>query len=226
MNRKYITLSNPRFALTLIISFALLARVIALRDPSHQFFGWLNHVYYYFVQVRELMDSGNLAFNDLPLLFYIYSALAYFLELFGFARETSIIYSTRIYMTVIPVLIPILVYLIVVRLNDREIPSRNQLLLIFCSGFLPLSLLHMPEYLQKNMFGILLLIGFIYYSYKFLSVKTKKDGLILIIFILFITLSHFGTLAALLMLITSMIIASAAIERKLSGLFKVGGGLI
>ncbi len=41
-----------------------------------EFTGWLNHTYYYCVQVRGLLQEGGMHYGDMLFLFYLYALTA------------------------------------------------------------------------------------------------------------------------------------------------------
>jgi len=99
-----------RKILIAIVICAFIVRLFLIWVGKHEFVGWFNHTYYYFVQTRELLESGKLAFPDMPFLFYLYAATAKLLTLLGIDEHSAIVNASKFWMCAIPALIPIPVY--------------------------------------------------------------------------------------------------------------------
>ena len=108
---------KERYSLILIILPSVLIRIYTLWIGKPEFSGWLNHTYYYFVQVRGLLEQGSLPYADMPFLFLLYAVAAKIISAAGIDMNTAIVSSTRIFMCIIPSLIPISIYKIVKILN-------------------------------------------------------------------------------------------------------------
>jgi len=189
--------------LSLLILFAVIIRSLVLWISRPEFVGWFNHTYYYYVETKGLLQNGYLPFADMPLLFYLYAATSKLLTWFGMEQNDAVIISTRFWMSLIPSLLPIPVYLTL-----KSIFKKSQLpnwiwILLFATAFYPLSILHMPEFLQKNLLGILLLAFFIWQSKSlFIRFNAKTLILLCLLFVLII-LTHFGTTAVTLLYLAS-----------------------
>ena len=185
-------LKNKLLLLSIIIT-AIFVRVMFLWIGRPEFVGWFNHTYYYYVQVKGLLENGWLHFPDMPLLFSLYGITAKLFQLLGIEQNTAIVYSTRFLMSIIPSLIPIPIYFIAKKINQSENLNIYLWILISASAFLPLSILHQPEFSQKNVLGILFLAFFMLNIKSFLdSYYYKKLSISIGLFIL-IVLTHFGT---------------------------------
>ena len=166
---------ESRILLAIVLT-AVFVRLFYLWIGRPEFVGWFNHTYYYFVQVRSLLETGSLAFDDMPLLFYLYALGAKILQFAGMNSESAIVNSTRFFMCVIPSLIPVPIYLFVKHSNGGGAPERNQWILIGAAAILPLSLTHLPELLQKNTLGLFLLACIILLVYRLLTSFGRNGG--------------------------------------------------
>ncbi|MEM7053997.1 MAG: hypothetical protein AAF446_05560 [Pseudomonadota bacterium] len=189
------------FLATSIIT-AFLTRFLALFVGRPEFVGWFNHSPYYWVQSKALIEQGELAYGDMPLLFALYAGLAKLISLFGMPQDSAIIMMSRLVMVTTPALIPIAVYLLAKQTSaDRPLgwPGRC---LVLASGFLPLTFANMPEHLQKNMLGLLLLAFLLLTIFYWLRSRSYGSVLLGLSLLISIGLTHLGSaLAALLLLV-------------------------
>lgn len=213
------------YKLSLIVVVATITRVFTIWVGTPEFAGWLNHVYYYFVQVRGLLTEGNLPYPDMPLLFYLYAFVANIISGLGVTQDSAIVISTRLVMSVVPALIPIPIYGIIKQIQGEQPLDRNQWVIMFLSGFLPLSVSYMPEYLQKNIFGILLLATLIHYSQRLFGKPTASDYVITAVLVVLIVLSHYGTFGAMVFYGLAVFIAYSIVKRDIKKLLVLGLGL-
>lgn len=187
-------------ATSIIIAF--LTRFLALFAGRPEFVGWFNHSPYYWVQSKALIEQGELAYGDMPLLFVLYAGLAKLISFLGVPQDSAIIIMSRLVMIATPALIPVAVYLLAKQISaDRPLgwPGRC---LVFASGFLPLTFANMPEHLQKNMLGMLLLAFLLLITFYWLRSRSRYSVLLGLSLLISICLTHLGSaLAALLLLV-------------------------
>ncbi|MEZ5056906.1 MAG: hypothetical protein R2879_07675 [Saprospiraceae bacterium] len=188
-----IKLSVQGRILGFIILIAFLARVFIIWVGRPEFIGWFNHTYYYFVQVKGILTNGNLAFDDMPFLFYLYALTAKLLMIFGMDLNAAVVDGSRFWMCLIPALIPVPVYYFLKNNLKIDQLKWQHWLLIAASGFLPLSLTHLTETSQKNMLGMLLLAILFYQVFLFLKNRSNQRFYALAGTLFIIILSHFGT---------------------------------
>ncbi len=208
--------------LLLTVLAATATRVFTLWIDKAEFAGWLNHTTYYFVQVRGLLQHGTLAYKDMPLLFYLYGMVAKGFGVLGVEQNDAIVISTRLIMCLAPSLIAIPIYHIVKRINGQLPIQRNQWILIFLAGFLPLSVSYMPEFLQKNMFGLLILSTLLYYSRRLFEKAAVKDAVISVVLALVIVLSHYGTFAAMVLYGLAAFLAFSVVSKNRKNILIAG----
>lgn len=200
-----------KFLLALVAASAL-ARALVIWIFRPEFAGWFNHTYYYFVQVRGILEKGSMPYSDLPLLFYFYASAARGLMFLGFSAETSIVNSTRLLMSIVPALTAVPVFFLLRSMRSGERMKLGDKLLVAAAAFLPLNLVHMPELLQKNSFGIFLFACLLLAVFKALQEFSILRGASIALLLALIGASHFGTLAAVLLFALSLAIASIVVN--------------
>lgn len=184
-----------------VVLGAFLVRAILLWWTRPEFVGWFNHSYYYWVQVRGLVDDGGLVFADMPLLFWLYAGMTAGLGLMGFDQRSGIVQASRLTMSLVLALLPLLIFALLRKMEPRQPLRWPQMALVLASGFLPLTVMHMPEILQKNILGIVLLAGGMLAIFRWLEAPRAKNLAVLPILFGLIVLTHLGSaLAAILLL--------------------------
>jgi len=192
--------------LSILIFVAFVIRVLVLWIGRPEFVGWFNHTYYYYVETKGILQNGELPFPDMPLLFYIYAGTSKFLTLMGIEMNTAIVMSTRLWMSIIPSILPIPIYLTIKNIYKEEPLPKWIWIFLFVCPFYPFSILQMPEFLQKNVLGILLLSFFIWQSNIALNKSNLKRLVILVALFLLIVLTHYGTAATTILYVASITI--------------------
>ena len=196
-----------------IVMAAAVTRVFTIWIGRAEFTGWFNHTYYYFVQVRGLVEGGSLPYPDMPLLFFVDAVVARGLVGIGLDLDAAVVAATRLTMCVVPALIPLPVYGIVKGLNGPDPIRRKQWALIALAGFVPLSTSYLPEVLQKNMLGLLLLSILILSSQRLLARRELGDAIVSVIVALAIVLTHYGSFAAMMLYGTALVLAVSVVQR-------------
>ncbi|MGD9589511.1 MAG: hypothetical protein AB7Q37_13955 [Pyrinomonadaceae bacterium] len=193
--------------LAVIVCAAIGVRVLAIWVGRPEFVGWFSHTYYYFVQTQSVLVDGSLAFSDLPLIFYLYAAIAKLQTVFGVEPRTAILSSTRLVMTIVPALIALPIYSLVRAVGREKKLSILQWLVVAASAFLPLTIAQLPEILQKNMLGLVLFGCLQAAVYRALRLYTHRAGAIIVLLTGVIFLTHLGTFAAVLFFFAAIGIA-------------------
>ena len=201
----------------LIVVAASTTRAFSLWIGRAEFTGWLNHSYYYFVQVRGLLEQGSLPYADMPLLFHFYAVVARVLMAVGIEADTTVVASTRLVMCLVPSLIPLPMYWIVRTINRGESLSSSQWVLVLISGFLPLTVSYMPEFLQKNTLGLLLLACLILATQQLLGGAGRRAVGALVGLWILIVLTHFGTFGAASLWVVAGLLAWFLVKRTSRG---------
>ncbi len=220
----------PYATLAAIVVAAFLFRALLLWVTRPEFVGWFNHSYYYWVQVRGILDTGQMPFDDLPLLFYLYAALAAVLQSIGLDSSAAIVNATRALMSITPALVAVPVFWLVRDIGTTERLDIRQWTLVGVAAFLPLTIAHMPEMLQKNAMGLLLLSGLMLAAYRMLQARSRNSLIAAICLFILIALTHLGTLAVALLFLLALLVACAIDGKDKSRLviaaaISTGGGV-
>jgi hypothetical protein len=146
---------------------------------------------YYPVQVRNILKTGLLAFNDVPLYFYFCASIIKLISFFGFTvtNETIILVIKIIDSIALPILL-IPLYKIVSR-KGLKIPLFAGLAILLFSVF-TFSPFVMLGDLQKNAFAFPFLFLFIYLFENYLITHERNDLLLAMSTLCIIALAHFG----------------------------------
>ena len=187
---------------------AFLIRATAIWWTRPDFVGWFNHSYYYWLQVRSVLTDGALAYSDMPLLFWLYSGLAWVLQPF-ITEDMAIIQSSRLFMSVIPALLPMVFYRLILAVKPESVEQLSSKLLLLSSGILPLSIVHMPEILQKNMLGMVLLMCCLYAIHGWIKHGSAKWLMAMAVVISGVALTHLGSALACLLLLLAWYLTAA-----------------
>jgi hypothetical protein len=182
---------------------------------------------YYPLQVRNILKTGFLSFNDVPLYFYFCAFIVKAISFLGFATtDESIISVIKIVDSTALPLLAIPLFKMVSR-NERPISFAAALAILSFAvlSFTPFFIL---GDLQKNAFAIPLAFIFILLFEDYLINPVKRNLIAVGFLLVFIALSHFGVFTfCLAFLIISLIIIyrKKAIIPSLI-IFFVGVGMI
>jgi hypothetical protein len=177
-----------------IMVLAFISRAVALWWTRPEFMGWFNHAPWYWVQTRGLIRDGVLPFADLPLLFQLYAGVADALTGLGLELPQAIVTAQRAVMCLVAALIAWPCWSVLRGIHVQQPLGWAGWLLVFLAAFMPLTFAHLPELLQKNMMGLLLLACLMAASYAALE-RSAWAVAGLVAFGL-IAVTHLGTLAA------------------------------
>lgn len=182
---------------------------------------------YYPLQVRNILNTGFLRFDDVPLYFYFCASIVKGLSLLGLhMHDESIISVIKIIDSAALPLLAIPLFKIVNR-KERPIPL-NAAMAMLSYALLSLTPFFILGDLQKNAFAIPLVFIFILFFEDYLIDPVRKNLAAIVITLSAIALSHFGIFAFCL---TFLIISLFFIYRKNAILpsliiFLVGFGII
>ncbi len=148
---------------------------------------------YYPLQVRTILERGELAFPDMPLLFYLNAGIVKTLSFFGAnVTDILIIHVVQIVDSIsIPLLlIPIYQILKLTKNNQFSLFT----ILVAAYSVLSFYTLTLTTTSQKNSLGITLLLFSFCWLIKHIKTAGDKKHLILsLLFLLLTGLTHFGT---------------------------------
>ncbi|MBK8879995.1 MAG: hypothetical protein IPN74_16075 [Haliscomenobacter sp.] len=149
---------------------------------------------YYPLQVRNILNTGFLSFNDVPLYFYFCASIVKVLSVLGFTMpDESIISVIKI---VDSVALPLLAIPLFKMVTRKESPVSNAAAMAILSyavlSFTPFFIL---GDLQKNAFAIPLAFIFILFWENYLINPVRRNKVAVVISLAVIALSHFGVFA-------------------------------
>lgn len=216
---------KEKYLLISLVLFAFIVRILFVWIGRPEFVGWFNHTYYYYVQTKGLIENASMPFRDMPLLFYLYALTSKVLITFGIETDTSIVYASRFWMSFILSLLPIPIFAILKQISiNKELPKWGWIV-IFAIAFYPLSLLYIPEFLQKNALGLLLLTVLIYQSIKISREHSLKSVIAFAVIFMLVILTHYGSTGAAFVYSASFVL-SLLIHRNNRIGIKIGTGLL
>lgn len=173
---------------------------------------------YYPIQVRSLIENGHLAYDDLPVVFWLEALVAQILSLFN--RESfsdCIILASKLVDSVFPVLSAIPVLLLIREWQNKDSKKKLDSLIPIAFSVIYWSPLAMTSDLQKNAISIVWVYFFIYFLYKCLQNSKWKYFLLASGFLILIGLTHIGSFGLALLFLFIIAIAtlsSGKIGRK------------
>lgn len=147
---------------------------------------------YYPVQVRNILKTGMLSFNDVPFYFYVCASIVKVISFLGFAITDQLIINVIkiVDSTALP-LLAIPLFKIITK-NDQKFPLIAGLAILFFAlfSFSPFMIL---GDLQKNAFAIPVFITFIYFLEEYLTTPSKRNLIVAFLVLFILSLTHFGT---------------------------------
>jgi hypothetical protein len=146
---------------------------------------------YFPLQVRQIMESGRLAFPDMPLLFWLTASLASLLKLLGVSEP--VLKAVMAFDLLWLVLLSLVVFQVFKHLL-RPLSAAGLLFLVAFSVLNNSSLLVFSFQLQKNAFALPMIFAFLAFWYRYRVLAGGRPALIAAIFCMFlICLTHFGS---------------------------------
>ena len=217
---------NEKYLLALIVFSAFVIRALFVWINRPEFVGWFNHTYYYYVQTAGLIETHALPFNDMPFLFYVYAFTSKVLMTFGMDTHTAIVHSSRFWMCLIPSLLPLPVFSILKKVSpNQELPKWAWFFVVLIALY-PLSILYVPEFLQKNALGLLLLAILINLSINIVRNLNLKNVAIFIGVFILVLITHYGSTGAAVLYCTGLAIALLIRKNNRAGIMISIGVLI
>lgn len=156
---------------------------------------------YYPVQVRALLERGELAFPDMPFLFYLDAGIVKLCSLLGFPTADALILNVVMFVDALSVpllLIPLYYWMKKIR-TPQFYPLQAFLPLFATLSFYTLMLAGSS---QKNGLGITFLFAAVTAFFYYNTTRRTRHLVLSVVFFVLIGLTHFGTFSfALLFLI-------------------------
>jgi hypothetical protein len=154
---------------------------------------------YYPLQVRTVLERGELAFTDMPFLFYLDAGLVKLITLFGIAQSDQLILYVVEFIDSISIpLILLPIYQLLKLTKNTKFSYHCVIISIYAvASFYTLQLTSTS---QKNALGITFLFFTIAWLIKYLHFNKIKFLLTSILFLILTGLTHFGSFTFALLL--------------------------
>lgn len=148
---------------------------------------------YYPLQVRTILERNELAFSDMPLLFYLDAGIVRLISFFGIAISDQLILNvvkTIDSLSITFLLIPLYQ---LVKLT-KNAPFSYHIIIMSFAAIMSFYTLNLTATSQKNSLAITFLFFAILWLMKYLLASGERKHLLLTFFFLLLTgLTHFGT---------------------------------
>ncbi len=179
-----------------------------------------NNGAYYLVQIREVIESFKLAYNDFPLIFWTQGVIALALHKLGLGSvEYLANLVARLFDSIIPALAIVPAFLLVKKLAIRK----NAYVVVTFSAFaiLYFSPLTLVSDFQKNALGMLWLFFMLNAIYSFYQKSSIKNIINILFFFFLCSITHYGSFAAAITILVVAIVLRYAINFKLAKTVKI-----
>jgi hypothetical protein len=159
---------------------------------------------FYIVQVRSIIETGSLAFNEFPLIFYIEAVFAKAIIVFGQTNvDLAVNQAVKIFDGIIPALSIYPAYFLIRKiLGEKE--NKFIVILISSLSVFYVSFFTLISDYQKNSLGLLWLFFLLLYVYKSLLHQKRKNFLLAFIFFALTGVTHFGCFAVALLFLSTL----------------------
>jgi hypothetical protein len=182
---------------------------------------------YYPVQVRNILNTGLLSFNDVPLYFYFCAFIVKVISVLGFTVTGDIIISViKVVDSAALPLLAIPLFKMVSR-KDRSIPFFAGLAILLFAVLSSTPFIILGD-LQKNSFAIPIVFLFIFFIEEYLINRDKQNLIAVVISLAIIALTHFGVFTfciAFLIILLVLVYRRKAVLPSVITIF-VGFGII
>lgn len=186
---------------------------------------------YYPVQVRSLLENGELKFPDFPFVFYLEAGLAKPLQILGFCDlNDCVMFSSKIIdSTLYPLIaIPIFFLAKTITKTPRWTPLLSAMLVTISGP----SFLMMADF-QKNSIGLMWFAFYLYFLYKAMADGKLTNYFWAGVFFILTGLTHLGVLGVIIAFTLSFFFFSFLLQPqkrikllKILGLLIVAAGLV
>jgi len=152
------------------------------------------------LQARSLLETGRLAFPDMPLLFVFQAETARLLQFFcGLSQSDAVLSAIRLIDIVIPPLAAIPVFLAVREMKPEGTKVRLAAYLVVAFALLNFTpVISFAGQLQKNGVAVIWVFFYLYFIVRILKHHSRRDGYFAFFMLLLCALTHFGSFSILL----------------------------
>lgn len=169
---------------------------------------------FYLVNIRSIIEEGEIFFKDFPLVFWLEAFLARAINLFGIAGiEQSIDIASRFFDSMVPPFAIIPAYHLVKRLLPEN-QENHSAVIISSLSILFISFLILVSDFQKNALGLIWIFSLMLYAQKSLQDKGHKNYLITFFFFILTGITHFGCFSVAVLYVVLLITVKYAVKRK------------
>jgi hypothetical protein len=177
---------------------------------------------YYLVQIRSILENGQLGFPDFPLYFYFLAGLTQ-LGMWCTSAPVEIV-SVHVVKIVDSLALPMSIIPLYYLLKNEGLSLFQQAVIVIFVLFSFSAMMMLGDF-QKNAFGIPFLFGVVYYGKAYLVEAKSSVFWKLAICFLIIALSHFGVLIFTVLLLAVALLLTQN-SRSLWKLVILGGSVI
>ena len=162
---------------------------------------------YYPLQIRTILETGQLAFRDMPLYFYLNASIVKIIWLIsGNEDDQMILLVTRILDSMIPPLMVIPFYKLSSRFTGDDLSLYFEIPALAYATFSVAPLFMVAE-ASKNSSAYPLMAFFLYYMFEFFRERSSRKAWLAVLFLILTGLTHFGVFAvSLTILLISLVV--------------------
>jgi len=147
---------------------------------------------YYPVQIRAILETGKLAFRDMPLYFYLNALIVKMIWLIsGAENDQVILHVTRILDSMIPPLMVIPFYKLSSRFTGDDLKWYFEIQAL-AYATLSIAPLFMVAEASKNSSAYPLMAFFLFYMFAFFRERSSTKAFFAVLFLILTGLTHFG----------------------------------
>lgn len=169
---------------------------------------------FYLVNIRSVIETGEIFFKDFPLVFWLEAFAARVINFFGIAGiEQSIDLASRLFDSLIPPLAIIPAYLLAKKLIDGDRENHSSVIISSLS-ILFISFLILVSDFQKNALGLIWIFFLLLYVKKSLQEKGLRNYLLTLFFFILTGITHFGCFSVAILYMVLLIFIKYVVRRK------------
>ncbi len=169
---------------------------------------------FYLVNIRSIIEEGEIFFKDFPLVFWLEAFIARVINFLGIAGiEQSIDLASRIFDSLVPPLAIIPAYLLSKKLLESN-KENHATVIISSLSILFISFLILVSDFQKNALGLIWIFFLMLYANKSLQEKGLINYLLTFFFFILTGITHFGCFSVAILYMVLLITVKYAVKRK------------
>ncbi|MEO0469246.1 MAG: hypothetical protein AAF206_06480 [Bacteroidota bacterium] len=195
---------------------ALLLKVLSVHFSYDTFLLVGSDGPYYPLQVRAIIERGELAFADMPLLFWLEALVAKLLISSGIPQQKAIIWTNQ---TVPALLSSLAIFPVAAFARDLQEKPSIPILIVRLFALFNISTMHAfpASLLHKNAVAVSLIFTFLYYGRRAMLNGDRTNWALASLFLVLCALTHFGSFAFLLLFSFVFVWINQRKSRQMSG---------